>query len=118
LPVDAVSALAGDTALAALVRGGGRPVPGAACSRERCPASVPWCGCRLDRHREVMAAYGDGLACHGPAGSRPALAQPDCALPVRMVAGRVPGAGDRGRSAELADRLAGFVNLPLFQSAS
>jgi hypothetical protein len=41
-----------------------------------------------------------------------------CPLLARRAAGRVPGGGDRGRSVELADRLPGSADLPLFQSVS
>jgi hypothetical protein len=115
VPVD----LAGDTVLAALVRGG----------QAGCRCGVPG-GALLPGERAVAGGdsstgtakswqpAGDGLGCHGPAGSRPAPAHPGlCAV---GADGRRPGSWGRdgGRSAELADRLAGFANLPLLQSAS
>jgi hypothetical protein len=77
-------------------------------------------GRRLDRHREGVATYRDGLVGHGSAGSRPAPTRP-----VRSGTAccwrRGPPAGcpgRLGRSAELADRLPGFANLSPVHVAS
>ena len=96
---DAAPALAGSSALAALVRGGHADCRCRVLTRERCPANAPWRGRRLDRHREDVATYRDGFAGHALAGSRPAPAD-----------SRQSGSRDRdrGRSAELADRLQGL----------
>jgi hypothetical protein len=91
-------------AVPALVRGrrAGGPGPRRACrlpvlcvlARERCPASAPWRGRRLDRHREDVATYRERVrrprAGRFPASplSRPASA---CPLPEGKAAGRVPG---------------------------
>ena len=48
-------------------------------AREHCPAGAACRGRRLDRHREGVATYRDGLAGHGPADSRPAPARPSAA---------------------------------------
>jgi hypothetical protein len=72
-----------------------RPAAGAVCSRgSAAPASVRWRGRRLDRHREDVATYGDGLVGHRSAGSRPARSpglRRDCPLPARMAASRLSG---------------------------
>ena len=91
-------------AVPALVRGrrAGGPGPQRACrlpvlcvfARERCPASAPWRGRRLDRHREDVATYRERVrwprAGRFPVSplSRPASA---CPRPEGKAAGRVPG---------------------------
>ena len=66
----AVAALAGGTALAALVRGGHAGCLCRVLARERCPANAPGRGRRLDRHREDVATSRDGLTSHAPGRSR------------------------------------------------
>jgi len=89
----------------------GGPAGGAVCSRDRCPRNVPRGGRRLDRHREDVAAWGDGLAGHVPASAR--LTRFAVGLPGADAGGLRPGcrSGNRGRSAKRADRSAGFANL-------
>ncbi len=53
---DAVPALAGGTALAALACGGQAGCRCRVLARDRCPQNVPRGGGRLDRHREDVAA--------------------------------------------------------------
>jgi hypothetical protein len=93
-------ALAGSTALAALPPLRARRLP-APCARR-------------DTARRTCHGPGDGSTGTGktwqPTGDGPACSR-------RRVAGQVPGQ-DRGRSAELADRLSGFANLSPFHTAS
>jgi hypothetical protein len=77
-------------------------------------------GRRLDRRREGVATYRDGLTGHGPTGSRPALRSPGSRQDRPLSRGGPP-ARDRGpgRSAELVvDRLSGFANLSPCRTAS
>jgi hypothetical protein len=89
-------------------------------ARERCPANVPWRGRRLDRHREDVATY-RGRVRRPRAGRFPAspFSRPASACLAAGTEGRRPGSRGWGRerSAELADRLAGFANLPPFHVA-
>jgi hypothetical protein len=65
-------------------------------ARERCPASAPWRGRRLDRHREDVAIYRERVR-RPRAGRFPAspLSQPAsaCVAAGGKAAGRVPGLG-------------------------
>jgi hypothetical protein len=87
-----------------VVRGGQAGCRRGVPAREYCPAGAPWRGRRLDRHREGVATYRDGLADHGPAGSRPAPA-----LPVRSGTARCrrggPPAGFPGQGPRTVSRI-------------
>jgi hypothetical protein len=90
-------------AVPALARGrrAGGPGPRRACrlrccviARERCPASAPWRGRRLDRHREDVATYRERVR-RPRAGRFPAspLSRP-ASLPEGRSAGSRAGAGN------------------------
>jgi hypothetical protein len=93
LAVDAVRGRAGDTALAALVRGG---QAGAVCSRERCPASVPWCGVTARQAPRSHGSLRGRARLPGPAGS----GQHSLSRTVRCRRGWPPAGCSRGRTGD------------------
>jgi hypothetical protein len=112
--------LPGGTALAALVRGGRAGCGRRVLARERCPRSSRGPGGGSTGTGKTRQPTGGSPATGRPArGRRPA--RRSAAGPAAVGAeGLRPGARDRGpgRSAELADRLAGFANLSPCRTAS
>jgi hypothetical protein len=113
-------------AFPALVRGrrAGGPGPRRACrlpvlcvlARERCPRARHGAGGGSTGTGKTWQPAGNGFAGQGPAGSRPVRS---AGLRRCRREGHRPGPGlGRERSAELADRLAGYANLRPFHVAS